>query len=99
VKGDDTMKTKLKNLIYSAGIIGFILSATTVLAQPPGAPMRDPEAMKARMEAHMKRVQEQLNLSPEQQELLEAHKSTHREQMEVFHESIKTKREDFKTEL
>ena len=93
------MKTTFKNLICSASIIGLILSASTVLAQPYGRDKRDPEVMKERREAHMQRIQEQLNLNEEQQELLEAHKAKHREAMKVFHEAIKTKRGELKTEL
>ena len=89
VKGDDIMKTKFKNLIYSLTIFGFVFSASTVLAQP-GFFKRDHD---------MKRIQEMLNLSTEQQELMDVHKAKRREQMEAFHKSMMTTREAMKTEL
>lgn len=83
------MKTNLKSLIYSLTIVGFVLSASTALAQP-GFFKRDHD---------MKRMQEKLNLSAEQQELMNAHKANQREQMEEFHNRTKTTRGELKAEL
>jgi Spy/CpxP family protein refolding chaperone len=93
------MKSLLKNLIWFPGILALILSASAVSAERPGNRSRDPEAMRARMEARMKFVQEQLNLSEAQQALLEAHRNRHRTAAREFHNSMRAVREDLKAEL
>ncbi len=54
---------------------------------------------KGRMEEHMKRVEKQLNLSPEQQKKLEEHRAAHRDEAKKFFGEVKQKREEMRTEL
>ena len=93
------MKIPFNKRICLIGIAGLLLSVSTVFAQPPGPALKDPESMKTRMEARMKAMEQKLNLTEEQQKLLEANRIKHREQAEKFHESLKATREAMRAEL
>ena len=93
------MKTKFNKRICLIGIAGLLLSVSTVFAQPPGPALKDPESMKTRMEARMKAMEQKLNLTEEQQKLLEANRIKHREEAEKFHENLRAAREAMRAEL
>lgn len=99
MKGGHVMKANFKQFVYSFGIIGVMILTSNIYAHTPGDHSPEHEAMREKMKARMVEVFKQLDLSPEQEKQLEAHRNKHREQAEEFRKSIKAKREEIRNEL
>ncbi len=99
MKGDNIMKVSFKQFVYSFAIIGAMLLTSNVYAQAQEDYSAGREAMREKMKARMLEVFKQLDLSPEQEKQLEAHRNKHREQGEEIRKSIKAKRGEIKNEL
>ena len=93
------MKVNFIKFVYALGIIGMILLSSNVYSQPTGDFPPGREAMREKMKARMLEVFKQLDLSPEQEKQLNAHRKGHREEGKEIHESIRAKREAMKEEL
>ncbi len=93
------MKVSFKLFVYSLGIIGVMLLASNVYSQPIERHPPGHEAMREKMKARMLEVFKQLDLSPEQEEQLKAHRNNHRKSGGEIHKSVKAKREEMKDEL
>lgn len=93
------MKVSFKQLVYSFGIIGVMLLTSNVYAQTQEDYSAGREAMREKMKARMLEVFKQLDLSPEQEKQLAAHRNKHREQGKEIYKNIKAKREEIKNEL
>ncbi len=93
------MKLNIKQLAYSLVIIGAMLLASNVYSQPSERYSQGHEAMQEKRKALMLEVFKQLNLNPEQEKQLKAHRNKQKEQGKSIHESIKAKREEMKIEL
>ncbi len=93
------MKFNIKQFVYSLGIIGVMLLASNVYSHPKDRDFSGHGAKRDKREDRMLEVCKQLDLSPEQETQLKAHRDKHREQKQDIHESIRTKREEMKIEL
>lgn len=93
------MNVRLRQVIYSLGIVGVMLLSSNVYSQPPGDNVNRHEEMREKMKARMLEVFKQLDLSPEQEEQLKAHRNNHREQAGEFRESLRAKKEAIRNEL
>ncbi len=93
------MKLNIKQLAYSLVIIGAMLLASNTYSQPTERHSPEHEAMREKMKTRMIEVFKQLDLSPEQEKQLRAHRNKHRDQEKNIHESISSKREEMKIEL
>ncbi len=93
------MKVKFKQFVYALCIVGVILLSSKAYSQPARDFPPGREAMREKMKTRMLEVFKQLDLSPEQEKQLNAHRKGHREEGKEIHESIKTKREAMKKEL
>ncbi len=99
MKGENIMKVNFNQFVYSFGIIGVMLLTSNLYAQTPGDHSTERESMREKMKARKLEVFKQLDLSPEQEKQLEAHRNKHREQTEEIRKSLKTKREEIRNEL
>lgn len=93
------MKVNFKQIVYSLGLIVAILLSSNVYSQSTGASSADHEAMREKKKAQMLEIFKQLDLSPEQEGKLNAHRNKYREQRKEVRRSIKAKREEMKAEL
>ncbi len=93
------MNVKLRQVIYSLGIVAVMLLSTNVYSQPQGDSFNRSDEMRKKMKAKMLEVFKQLDLSPEQEKQLNIHRKRHREQGKEIHTSIRAKREAMKEEL
>ncbi len=93
------MNVRLRQVIYTLGIVGVMLLTSNVYSQPPGDQFNRHEEMREKMKARMLEVFKQLDLSPEQEEQLKAHRNNHREQGREFRESLRAKKEAIRNEL
>lgn len=99
MKGAGRMNIRLRHIIYSVGIVGAMLLTSNVYSQPKGNDFNRHDQMREEMRAKMQEVFKQLNLSPEQEEQLQAHRKNHRGQTGEFRESLRAKRETLRNEL
>ncbi len=93
------MKFKIKQFIYSLGIIGVMLMASNVYSQSRDKDFPGCEVMRGKMNDRMLEVFKQLDLSPEQEKQLQTHRDNHCEQAGEFRESLITKKEALRSEL
>lgn len=93
------MKVGLKQFVFLPGIIVVMMLASNVFSQTPGGPSSGREAMREKMKARMLEIFKQLNLTPEQEKQLKAHRNKHREQLAGIRKRIRAKKEDFRNEL
>ena len=93
------MKFKIKQFIYSLGIIGVMLMASNVYSQPRDRNFPGCEVMRGKMKDQMLEIFTQLDLSLEQEKQLQAHRDNHMGQAGEFRESLKTKKEALRNEL
>ncbi|MCP4252105.1 MAG: periplasmic heavy metal sensor [Candidatus Scalindua sp.] len=93
------MNVKLRQVIYSLGIVVVMLLSTNVYSQPQGDSFNRSGEMREKMKAKMQEVFKQLDLSPEQQEQLQTHRKNHRGQGKEFRKDMKAKREAIRNEL
>ncbi len=97
------MNARLRQVIYSLGIVGVMLLTSNVYSQPQedrfnrSDEMRN--EMREKMKAKMLEVFKQLDLSPEQEKQLQAHRKNHRGQAGEFHKSLKAKKDAMRNEL
>ena len=97
------MNIRLRQVIYTLGIVGVMLLTSNVYSQPQedrfnrSDEMRN--EMREKMKAKMLEVFKQLDLSPEQEEQLKAHRKNHRGQGKEFRENMKAKKEAIRNEL
>jgi Spy/CpxP family protein refolding chaperone len=73
------------------------IGIASAYAQPPDK--RGWEEKKARREAFRKELAEKLNLTPEQQKLLDANRTEHRQKMQEIFKNIREKRSELREEL
>ena len=99
MKGAGIMNVRLRQVIYTLGIVGVMLLTSNVYSQPPEEQFNRHEEMREKMRARMLEVFKQLDLSPEQEEQLQAHRKNHREQAGEFWESLRAKKEAIRNEL
>ena len=93
------MNVRLRQVIYSLSIVGVMLLSSNVYSQPQGDNFNRHEEMREKMRARMLEVFKQLDLSPEQEEQLKAHRKDHRGQGKEFRENMKAKKEAIRNEL
>ena len=93
------MNTGLRKFIYTLGIVAVMLLSTNAYSQPQGDRFNRSDEMREKMKARMLEAFKQLDLSPEQEEQLQAHRKNHRGQGREFRESLKAKKEAIRTEL
>ncbi len=94
------MKLKGKVLLCLLVAIGLSLSLTTaVYASSQGKCLEKNEIGPEDREAWMVKINQQLNLSTEQDKQLQAHRNKHEKQKEELEERIRSKKEDLKQEL
>ena len=93
------MNIRLRQIIYSLGIVGVMLLSSNVYSQPPGDSFNRHGEMREEMKARMLEVFKQLELSPEQEKQLQAHRMNHRGQAGEFHKSVKAKKDAIRNEL
>ncbi len=93
------MKFNIKQFVYSLGIIGVMLMPSHVYSQPRDRDFQGHGVNREKREDRMLAVFKQLDLSPEQEKQLKAHRDKHREQKKDIHESIRAKKEEMKIEL
>jgi Spy/CpxP family protein refolding chaperone len=91
------MDIRLNNKIILLTIAVILISISSAYAQQPER--RGWEEKKARREAFRKELSEKLNLSPEQQKLLDAKRSEHRQKMQEIFKTIREKRSELREEL
>ncbi len=99
MKGAGSMNIRLRQIIYSLGIVGVMLLTSNVYSQPPGDSFNRHEEMREKMKAKMLEVFKQLDLSPEQEKQLQAHRKNHRGQAGEFREDMKAKKDALRDEL
>ncbi len=92
------MNVRIRQVIYLLGIVGVMLLSSNVYSQPPEDHYNRQE-MREMMKAKMLEVFKQLDLSPEQEEQLQAHRKNHRGQGREFHENMRAKKEAIRSEL
>ncbi len=93
------MNIRLRQIIYSLGVVGVMLLTSNVYSQPPGDSFNRHEKMREKMRAKMLEVFKQLDLSPEQEKQLQAHRMNHRGQAGESHKSLKAKQDAMRNEL
>ncbi len=93
------MNVKLRQVIYSLGIVAVMLLSTNVYSQSQGDNTNRHEEMREKMRAKMQEVFKQLDLSTEQEEQLQAHRKSHRGQGKEFRKDMKAKKEAIRNEL
>ncbi len=93
------MNVRLRQVIYTLVIVGVMLLSSNVYSQPQGNQFNRHEEMREKMKARMLAVFKQLDLTPEQEEQLKAHRKNHREQGREFRESLRAKKEAIRNEL
>ena len=97
------MNVRLRQIIYTLGIVGVMLLSSNVYSQPRGDRFNRPDEMRGemreKMKARMLEVFKQLDLSPEQEEQLKTHRKNHRGQGKEFRENMKAKKEAIRNEL
>lgn len=97
------MNVRLKQITYTLGIVGVMLLTSNVYSQPQGDRFNRSDEMRnemrEKMKAKMLEVFKQLDLSPEQEEQLKAHRKDHRGQGKEFRENMKVKKEAIRNEL
>ncbi len=93
------MNARLRKVIYSLGIVGVMLLSSNVYSQSPEDNFDRHEEMREKMKARMLEVFKQLDLSPEQEKQIQAHRDNHREQGREFRESLRAKKEAIRNEL
>jgi Spy/CpxP family protein refolding chaperone len=98
MKGAGKMNVRLRKIIYSLGIVGVMFLTSNVYSQPPAEHFNRQE-MREKMKAKMLEVFKQLDLSPEQEKQIQAHRKNHREEGREFWENMKAKKEAIKNEL
>jgi Spy/CpxP family protein refolding chaperone len=91
------MNTRSNNKIILLTIAVILISISSAYAQQPDK--RGWEEKKARIEAFRKELSEKLNLSPEQQKLLDANRTEHRQKMQAVCKNIREKRSELREEL
>jgi Spy/CpxP family protein refolding chaperone len=91
------MNTRLNNRIILLTIAVTFITISAAYAQPPER--RGWEEKRAKREAFRKELSEKLNLSPEQQKLLDANRSEHRQKMQEIFKNIREKRSELREEL
>jgi Spy/CpxP family protein refolding chaperone len=99
MKGNSGMNSNIKQFVYSLGIIGVMLLASNVYSQPTEWQSPGHEEMREKVKVRMLEVFKQLDLSPEQEKQLKAHRNKLKEQGKDIHESVRAKREEMKIEL
>ena len=99
MKGAKKMNVRLRKVIYTLGIVGVMLLTSNVYSQPQGDRFNRSDEMREKMKARMLEVFKQLDLSPEQEEQLKAHRKNHRGQEKEFRENMKAKKEAIRNEL
>ena len=99
LEGGDSMKVKTKQFsLVLAAVLALLIS--NVYAQPQGEGFPGPKSQRGSKDMFPKaKLYEKLNLSPEQQEQLEAYHNQHREESKKLHKSIKEKREALREDL
>ncbi len=93
------MNVRLRQVIYSLGIVGVMLLSSNVYSQPQGNQFNRHEEMREKMKARMLEVFKQLDLTPEQEKQLKAHRNNHRGQAREFRESLRAKKEAIRNQL
>ncbi|MFC1666544.1 Spy/CpxP family protein refolding chaperone [Candidatus Omnitrophota bacterium] len=96
------MNIKFKNSIWFYIFILGIFLASNAYAWSGKERCFDPgekEVIKGKMEARFKEISKELNLTPEQEEQLKAHKTQNREGMKAFRHEISNKRKELREEL
>lgn len=97
------MNYRLRQIIYTLGIIGVMLLTSNVYSQPQEDRFNRSDEMRneirEKMKAKMLEVFKQLDLSPEQEEQLKNHRKNHRGQGKEFRENMKAKKEAIRNEL
>ncbi len=97
------MNVRLRQIIYTLGIVGVMLLSSNVYSQPREDRFNRSDEMRGemreKMKARMLEVFKQLDLSPEQQKQLQAHRKNHRGQGKEFRENMKAKKEAIRNEL
>ncbi|MCP5008027.1 MAG: periplasmic heavy metal sensor [Planctomycetes bacterium] len=93
------MKVNFRQFIYALGIVGVILLSSNVYSQTTGDFPSGREAKCEKMRARMLEVFKQLDLSPEQEKQLNAHRKMHREQGSEIRTGMRAKREAMKKKL
>jgi len=99
MKGAGSMNVRLRQVIYSLGIVGVMLLTSNVYSQPREDRFNRSDEMREKMKVKMLEVFKQLDLSPEQETQLKTHRKNHRGQAGEFRESLKAKKEAIKNEL
>jgi Spy/CpxP family protein refolding chaperone len=99
MKGAGNMNVRLRKIIYSLSIVGVMFLTSNAYSQPQGDNVNRHEEMREKMRAKMLEVFKQLDLNPEQEEQLQAHRKNHRGQADGFRESLRAKKEAIKNEL
>ncbi len=93
------MNARLRKVFYSLGIVGVMLLSSNAYSQPQGNHFDRHEEMREKMKARMLEVFKQLDLSPEQEKQIQAHRKNHRGQGREFRESLRAKKEAIRNEL
>ncbi len=94
-----------KNIIYFVVFMTLFSLALTALPAmatqggPRGGPPMSQEEMQERMEARQERMRILLDLSEVQHDLLQQHRTEHREKMQTIMEATRAVREQIRTEL
>ncbi len=92
------MNIRLRKIIYSIVVIGVMLLSSNVYSQPTEDHFNKQE-MREKMRAKMLEVFKQLDLSPEQEKRIQAHRKDHRGQGKEFWTNMKAKKEAIRNEL
>ena len=93
------MNVRLRQVIYSLGIVAVMLLSTNVYSQPQEDNVNRHEEMREKMKAKMLEIFKQLELSTEQEKQLQAHRKSHRGQGKEFRKDMKAKKEAIRNEL
>jgi Spy/CpxP family protein refolding chaperone len=99
MKGAESMNIRLRQVIYSLGIVGVMLLTSNVYSQPREDRFNRSDEMREKMKVKMLEVFKQLDLSPEQEKQIQAHRKNHRGQGKGFLEDMKAKKEAIRNEL
>ncbi|GAX60965.1 P pilus assembly/Cpx signaling pathway, periplasmic inhibitor/zinc-resistance associated protein [Candidatus Scalindua japonica] len=93
------MNIKLKQVFFTLSIVGVTLLSSNVYSQPPGEHFNRHQEMREKMRAKKQEAFKQLDLSPEQERLIQAHRENHRGQKSEFQENMRVKKEAIRNEL
>jgi len=97
---EDKMKIgQFKRVIVLGGIIMSFLAGSAVRGYPYEGSGGEGKWRKERWEENADRVHKKLNLTPEQENQLKAHRESHRKQMQTLREQLKAKRDQIRAEL